>query len=150
MFINSLKKSPDLAVIGSSRSLLINSDHFPGQYLINSSVNGASVQDHIALYQMYKSAGILPKKVIPVRGPWIFNRNNKQDRWQRLSYEFKRFFNPREPHPKPGFWESFSLEYYRSKLEALLSPSYFQHSLKGRASAPSPQPPPPRRRQSFE
>jgi len=56
--INRMNNAPEILVLGSSRTMLINSTYFPNQTFFNNSVSGASIEDIIALFQMYK--GIHP------------------------------------------------------------------------------------------
>ena len=63
-FINALNYSPDVIILGSSRTMLINSNHFIDENLINNSVSSACINDIIAIYQIYKENNLQPKKII--------------------------------------------------------------------------------------
>lgn len=55
--------APSILILGSSRSLLIKQDFFDKKIRIfNSSVSGASIEDLIGLFQIYRNNNILPKK----------------------------------------------------------------------------------------
>lgn len=111
--------NPDLVIIGSSRTMLINSGLFTGYNLFNSSVSGASIEDIISIYQIYKDYNKLPKKVIIGIDPWTFNENNGQNRWQSLSKYYYSFLNS-------DYKDKSATFIYRE----LLSITYFQNSLK--------------------
>lgn len=108
---------PDLIVIGSSRSMPVGSDYFSGYTLMNHSVNGASIEDIIAIYQMYIDNAAVPKKVVIGIDPWTFNENSNQDRWKTISEEYNRF---------KGIKSDAGFDY--SKYKQLFSISYLKHS----------------------
>jgi hypothetical protein len=119
-WIDKLDSSPDIIILGSSRSMMIREKDFENKKLINNAVSGASIEDLIAIYQIYKSKNIPPKKIILGLDPWIFNENNGEKRWLSLQKEYDSFYN-RESDNKES-------DYY--KLKQLVSISYFQSSLK--------------------
>lgn len=118
--IKNIKTPPDIIVLGSSRTLLINSEYFPGYSLINNSVSGASIQDLIGLYQLYKDVGCIPRKILMGIDPWLFNQNNGQVRWKSISKHYYKFLNVEDNDHK----------FQDNKYSELLSISYFQQSLK--------------------
>jgi hypothetical protein len=96
IFINSLKFTPNTVVFGSSRSRSINSDMLQKGTLINNSVSGASIEDIIGLFQIYKDKKRIPDRIILGIDPWTFNENNGQKRWKSISkyyYKFKKSYN---------------------------------------------------------
>ena len=119
--INKLNSSPDVLVLGSSRTMLINSTYFKGDKVINNSVSGSSIEDLIAIYQIYHTKNILPKKIILGIDPWLFNKNNGQTRWHSLREEYYSFTNK-----KIEIEESI----LNNKAKQLFSLSYFQASFK--------------------
>jgi hypothetical protein len=121
-FINSLETKPDILAIGSSRVVYIDSDFFKDKEFINSGVSGASLEDLVAIYHMYKFKGILPDEIILGVDPWIFNINNGQNRWLSIEKEYKKYYNKEESKINLGF--TFL------KYTQLFSPSYLQASLK--------------------
>ena len=118
-WISKIESSPDIVVLGSSRSMMIRAKDFKNKKLINNSVSGASVQDLIAIYQLYKSNKILPETFIIGLDPWIFNENNGQTRWLSLKQEYSFFFD-----------ENIDRNLNCEKLKQLVSISYFQSSFK--------------------
>ncbi len=120
-FINSLETKPDIIAIGSSRVMSIDSDYFNDQIFINNGVSGATIEDIIAIYQMYKSKDILPKEIIFGVDPWIFNINNGQNRWLSIEKEYNEYYNIKETKTDLGF--------KILKYSQLFSPSYLQASI---------------------
>lgn len=110
---------PELIVIGSSRTMLIRKEFFRDTLFFNNSVSGASIEDLVSIYQLYKINYKLPNKIIIGIDPWTFNENNNQTRWRSLSTYYYRFHNPTEQE-KPSYF----------KYKELISISYFQSSIK--------------------
>lgn len=118
--ITRMMYSPEVVILGSSRTMLINKDYFiKNQYVFNNSVSGASIEDLIAIYQLYKSNNLLPKRIFIGIDPWTFNENNGQQRWKSLSNEYNDFIGLNNIEKSTLF-----------KYSELISPSYFQSSIK--------------------
>lgn len=123
--VGKISKKPNILILGSSRSLLIKQDFFPKKITVyNSSVSGASVEDLIAIYQLYKDKNLIPSKVIINFDPWLFNKNSGQNRWLSIKQEYNSFFNKDSTDFKPYSFINFE------KYKQLVSLSYFQNSLK--------------------
>lgn len=121
-FVNRIDDRPDILVLGSSRTMLIRSTLFEGKKFINNSVSAASIEDLIAIYQLYKAKKILPKKIILCVDPWIFNKNNGKLNWKSLTKEYNSFSSGKEITEKKEF-------ILNRKTKQLFSFSYFQASL---------------------
>lgn len=119
ILIPQLDSAPEIVVLGSSRNMQIGQEIFDNKKIINSSVSGASLEDLIGIYFLYKSSNILPEKFLIGIDPWIFNINNGQNRWQTLSEEYCTFLKV-NCNSKEGV----------SQIKQIISPSYFQSSLK--------------------
>lgn len=117
--IENLNTVPDIVILGSSRTMLINNEYFEEYSLLNNSVSGASLEDLISIYQIYKSKGIIPGKVLIGIDPWLFNDNNNLLRWKSLESEYNKFL-------KKDLIFAHNLYKYRE----VFSPSYFQNSIK--------------------
>lgn len=116
----------DIVVLGSSRSMQISSEWFPGFTFFNNSVSGGTIQDYVAIFELYAERGQLPKIIVICMDPWILNGNNHQNRWQSLRTEYLAGLN-RIGMPRQDKGSSdLSVEKY---LE-LLSPGYFQAAIK--------------------
>jgi len=111
---------PNIMVTGSSRTMLINSNLVADTSFINNSVSGASIEDLVSIYQLYKEENKFPNKIIIGIDPWTFNENNEQKRWQSIANYYYKFHNLN----KRDLIES-DLEKYRQ----LISFTYFQSSV---------------------
>ncbi len=88
--IKKVEQKIDVIALGSSRSMQIRSYLFPQYTFFNHSVSGASIEDYLAIIQMYKERNLLPQKVIIGLDPWVLNRESGQNRWQSLEDEYIR------------------------------------------------------------
>lgn len=121
--INRKTVAPDILILGSSRMMLLGQAYFDDQNSIyNSAVSSASLEDFIAIFQIYKSQNLLPKKVIIGFEPWLFNNNNELTRWKSIASYYYTFCKKSD---KNNFLTS-KIEKYNQ----LLSLSYFQSSIK--------------------
>jgi len=118
-FIKLPKVQPRTVIIGSSRTMLINSTNFPNETLFNNSVSGASIEDIISIYQIYKENNKLPSKIIIGIDPWTFNDLSDQKRWMSIDTYFYRFLKTEHKESSRAF-----------KYQELVSMSYFQSSFK--------------------
>ncbi|MCB9425713.1 MAG: hypothetical protein H6584_01595 [Flavobacteriales bacterium] len=116
--IEQMIQSPNTVVLGASRSLFLNSEILGEKDVFNNSVSGASLEDIIAIYEIYKSNNILPEKIILDIEPYYFNINHGQTRWKSIkSYYFK--FKKHEESSAvldDKFKELFSLSYFQSSI----------------------------------
>src|ERR1035438_2772710 len=78
-FIKCTSRQPDLLILGSSRSMLISSDLFTNQNIKNNSVSSASIEDDLAIYQLYQRQNMKPKVLLLCLDPWILNDNNRSE-----------------------------------------------------------------------
>jgi hypothetical protein len=138
-YVNGLTQPKDIVVLGSSRAMMIRSDIFPGRRFFNSSVSGASLEDHIAIYELYHEKKLDPAIVIIAVDPWLLNRYNGQNRWKSLEGEYVAATERFSQSPPPLFGSAvFGAE--GAKLLELISPSYFQQSLKALLHYSKPEP----------
>jgi hypothetical protein len=121
-YISKIKKSPEIIVLGSSRTMLIRSNLFPGKKVFNNSVSGASLEDLIAIYQIYIEHNLIPEKIIIGIDPWTFNDENGKKRWRSIE-SYYHSFNDKNPN-------SFNEKFKEIKYKELVSLSYFQPSFK--------------------
>jgi hypothetical protein len=121
--VNNSKKCPEVLVIGSSRVMLINSSYFKNKNIINNGVSGASIEDLLAVYQLYEQKKCLPNEILIGIDPWTLNVNNGQTRWQTLNQEFLILSN------KLTNKNLIKIDSQNeSKYIQLISPSYFKSS----------------------
>ena len=119
--IGKLHACPQTIVLGSSRTMLINSDNCNTSSFFNSSVSGASIEDILSIYQMYENKNFLPKKIILAIDPWLLNENSGQERWKSIASEYNDFLKSIDEETE----EISDDKYYQ-----LISPSYFQSAVK--------------------
>lgn len=120
--VTSMANSPEVIVIGSSRTMLINQSYFPDKKFINNSVSGAIIQDLIGIFQIYKEKGFYPKRIIIGIDPTIFNSNASGSRWKSIKEFYERYKNINKSSSQTTF--------LNEKYSELFSLSYFQASLK--------------------
>lgn len=116
--IEHMVNTPEIVILGSSRAMQLNNNLIESKSIFNSSVSGASLEDYIAIFQLYKNNKRLPKKIIIDVEPYLFNVNHNQIRWksiQKYYYQFRK--------------ENKSTEAI-NKYKELISLSYFQSSIK--------------------
>ncbi|HZF69960.1 hypothetical protein [Sulfuricurvum sp.] len=86
---NNFGKIPDCIAIGSSKSMMIQSNMVTchGKFF-NHSVSDASLEDYISITGIYAKDDRLPKKIILGIDPWIFNKNTGRGDWETLKDEY--------------------------------------------------------------
>jgi len=129
IYINNIRMPLEVVVLGSSRSLTICSQDFPGRSLFNNSVSGASIEDYLATYELYWVRGFVPKIVIIGTDPWLLNKNNDQKRWKSLKEYYLSM--AARLHLKPGLLASASANssLQQDKIEQLINFEYFMKSI---------------------
>ena len=110
--------TPDIVIIGSSRTMQISSESFPGLSLFNNSVSSACLNDIIGIYQLYKDKNVVPEKIIIGIDPLIFSANHKDERWRSIESYYYKFKNI-----------SYNKNSTAYKYKQLLSFTYFQSSV---------------------
>jgi hypothetical protein len=116
----------DIIVLGSSRSLLINSSYFNKSKVFNSSVSAATVNDLISIFQLYKENNKIPENIIINIDPWLLSDNSGMDKWKALRAEYNRFLGIEKSVSNPflnnKFFELISLSYLKSSLNLAFKP----------------------------
>ena len=64
---------PDVLVLGSSRAMPLSAEAFPGRAVVNASVSSASLEDTIALLELYEGHRLRPRTVLLAIEPWGLN-----------------------------------------------------------------------------
>lgn len=126
-FVERLNSRRDVLVLGSSRSMNIGPDLFPGMTFYNASVSGATLEDYYATLQMFRERDLLPQTLILGVDPWVFNRNSEQTRWKSLEPEYRRSLSVNETRAVPS---NLVIDQRLSKLHQLVSFDYFLGALK--------------------
>jgi len=132
-YISGLTQPKDIIVLGSSRSMQLSSSLFPGRTFFNNSVSGASIEDYLAIDELYEQRHIRPSMVILGLDPWILNRNNDQTRWKSLEKEYWAWLKRAGlPVQSQGIFQSGNL--LPGKYLEIISPAYFRASLRAIAN----------------
>jgi hypothetical protein len=129
-FAERLVERRDVLVLGSSRSMQVSSDTFPSRTFYNAGLSGATLEDHVGLLELYVEGDKAPGVLVWGLDPWLLNRANGQTRWMDLAGPCKRAL-VRLGRPVPPDVENAAAGAAAwEKYAQLLSPSYFQLSLK--------------------
>jgi hypothetical protein len=123
-FITRLPKKKDIIALGSSQIMQINSSMFPGYSFFNSGVSGATIEDCMAIYWLYRKKGMLPSKIIFGLNAWILNKFNGQTRYKTLLTEYNELWD----YVSGKTTNQTKKKLFIEKYFALISPSYFQAS----------------------
>lgn len=127
-FIQGLTKPRDVVIVGSSRSLQVQQEYFGGASAFNSSVSKATLEDYLAIYEMYHLRGLPPRVLILGLDPWILNDNNTVSLWRSLGQEIRSARLRMGLEVEDGVVTG-SLASACDKCVHLLSLSYFQASV---------------------
>lgn len=125
-FITELNQCPDVIVLGSSRVMQLGKSYFPEEKLINNGVSGASIEDLLAIYDLYENKGCKIKKVRIGLDPYFLNDNNDQSRWKVLLAEYNEMLSKLElnKYTEKKVIDESEFEKYKQ----LWSVSYFKNS----------------------
>lgn len=134
-FMGAQKKLYDVVVIGSSRALQINSGIFQKKSFFNNSVMGASMEDNLAIVEMYFKNKVKINTLVLGIDPWMFNRNSGMEKWRILELEYDNFLADNFNY---NLFDKIALyvrhinsskEKIKKYCGTLLSLKYFQHSM---------------------
>lgn len=122
-WIKQLKQKPDVLVLGSSRTMGIAQNLFPGKVFFNASVSNCTFQDMYAYIDlMEKNHGGLSGEVIICCDQWLFGNSFHEKRWlynrenfisllKKSSEISPRKFSPKWKLQKEWIKELFSVRY---------------------------------------
>jgi hypothetical protein len=134
-YVEGLTGAPAWILVGSSRGLFTRHQAVASESFFNHGVSGATIEDFVAIVGLYSERGLLPKHIILTIDPWILNRSNGQWRWQSLRgayYPMARSLGISLDHGLKAFYVDATVR----RMAELLSPSYFQTSLRALLYAP--------------
>jgi hypothetical protein len=121
------RRRPDLLILGSSRAMTLSSAAFPSRDVVNSSVSSGSLEDYLALYELYVELGMRPKGVLLAVDPWALT-GGLQNASVALEAQLQQARARLHMGTGPGYG-SLPAVTARSRWWLLLSPAYFQASL---------------------
>lgn len=125
IFIQSIINKPEVVVLGSSRSQLIDKNALNSSSVINNSVTGATIEDILALYCIHETSFSKPSKLLVEISPWMLNENNQQSRWIVLEEEYNSFLEKLKQNEEidnkvlinPRYKELISFEYFQESIK---------------------------------
>lgn len=125
-----LLKRPQVLVLGSSRTMPINQNLFKKRTFYNASITSASLEDDIALFNIFQKKWQNPDVVILSLDPWILGVNEGKTQWRTTFFteygEGKKLLLKNSL--RPTYKEKIQGVY--AKYIQLLSFNYFKDSLK--------------------
>lgn len=134
--ISAMDEAPDVMVYGSSRSAQIDS-LIAGASCFNASVSGATLEDVVSIYEISRTKGLAPKRVVLCVEPWFFDSHKNDARYGLyLSKYYESFINRNidveysyegESLAESNARELFSLEYFQSGANSLFGSSVNEH-----------------------
>ncbi len=128
-YVEHLVARPDALALGSSRSLQIGAELFPGRSFYNGSVSGASIEDLVGIYQLYVDRDLTPALLVLGLDPWLLNRRSEQERWFSLVDAYERALARLNCQKYAQLTLRRKLHLGLKRWAEAISPSYFQASL---------------------
>lgn len=132
-WIKNLPYSPELVVLGSSRTLPLTKETFENNSFFNTSLTNCTWQDMYAVVNwLDKKEGKFPAEVIICADQWLFNENFNEKRWLQNREDILEIVQNTKISGKdfPSKW-SFQKEW----IKELFSVRYFIRSLRYRGKA---------------
>jgi len=125
-YVEGLKEKKDILVFGSSRTMVVDSEFFPGERLFNASVTAGTLRDVVVNYELFHEKGLVPRKVVIGIEPYMLNGafDNKlylEDAYRRALARLGLPVVESTP-----FWSRVVDRRYAQ----LLAPAYFQVSVR--------------------
>ena len=125
LYAEGLHAAPDVLVLGSSRVMPLRALDFAPRTFYNASVSSATLNDVLALRELFASRGGKTSLLIVGIDPWMLQANERMTAFHTLGPEFERACR------KASVPDCDSVPFLtgpRRLLGALMSPSYFQAS----------------------
>lgn len=120
--------TPEILVLGSSRTMEIGQTLFPNKKVWNAGVSHGWIKDVIAVFSAYTAKGTMPKTVIIGTDPWLVDAHDG-DEWKSIRVDYNRMAQKLAlSDTVVGRMEGIKSSVRKSK--ELLSPEYFQQSIK--------------------
>lgn len=130
-WIKQLPEIPEILVLGSSRTLALSQQTFPGKYFINASVSNCTFQDMYAFLELIERMDRgLPKTIIICTDQWLFGNSFVEKQWLENKSEFMGMAKKIENLPLNKIASKWDLN--KEWIKELFSVRYLFHSLKYR------------------
>lgn len=133
--IAAMAAPPDVVALGSSRIMLVDGRLMGTSSFFNHGVDGATMEDLVAIWELYRARGFRPRAVFLGLDPWVLNRHHDQIRWTTLAATYADGMRGLglEPEAAP--------EAGATRLAQLVSVKYLKASLDDfRRGRPQPHP----------
>jgi hypothetical protein len=126
-FIENLSMAPDIVVLGSSNSVWLGDNVFPGKKIINNSVSYAQLADYLGIFEGYAKRGLYPGRVILFLNPqlilspvtlenWVSIKEDTYGMLERLGIRRGKIKHPIMPRS----WQHiFSFSYFQESMQEL-------------------------------
>lgn len=127
LYVKKLNKCPEILVLGSSKTLMLEQEMFGSTSFYNGSLSAGCMEDMLAMYELFDKKACAPKKVIIGLDPWLLNESNGMERWKKFGSQYAALLGKLKLDKKYPVG-NFANEDYKNYAE-LLSFSYFQQSV---------------------
>ena len=129
-YISHMTSKKQVAVIGSSRVMLIDSDFWGGRTFFNAWFPSAQLDDLVLAYGFFREKNMVPDTVLIGIDPWIFDSSQLQ--YLGGHKQFKEVYDRTVAHM--GRWSQGlqlnPIAWIPQQWQAIFSFSYFQDSIK--------------------
>jgi len=119
---------PDVLVLGSSRTMTLPPAAFPGRRFFSACVTLASIEDDIAIEQLFEDHGLRPGTLVLGLDPWSLT-SPLRNPGSPLEGEFQRGLKRLGARASSGLGAPPSLRDPRFRHLQLLAPAYFRLSI---------------------
>lgn len=117
--------TPTTLVIGSSKTLMLETDMQSDSLFYNASVSGGCMEDLLTTYNLFDQRKTKVKRLIIGVEPWYLNENYVFDRWKEVGSSYYEMLDKiAYPYPEKNlqkwyespYWELFSLSYFQQSF----------------------------------
>lgn len=129
LWISTFSKCPEILVLGSSRTLNLTHESFPGKSFFNASVTNCTFQDMYAFLNLVEEKqNDLPETVIICVDQWLFGHAFSEERWLTNRSDFVDMAKKVGDIPLSVFPSKWKLE--KEWIKELFSVRYLARSLR--------------------
>ncbi len=127
-FVGSLKKNPEIIILGASKVNQIHKDLFCDYTMINNSLGSAKIEDLLGVYGLYAKRNYFPKEVIFGIEPNYFLELDIPPSWLPLDSSYDLMLKILDSKPIHPIWKEKS-SFTWSKIVTLWNWNYFITSI---------------------
>ena len=130
-WIDKLPFEPEVTVLGSSRTLGLSEEAFPGKTFFNASVTNCTFQDMYAFLNLFeKKQERLPETIIVCADQWLFGNAFVEKRWLNNRVDFVEMLQKTSDLSERQFPSKWELQ--KEWIKELFSVRYLVRSLRQR------------------